>query len=35
MEYTALKAAELYGLGPEEFFRMAYENSMRFYNLKD
>ena len=35
MEYTALKAAELYGLGPEEFCRMAYENSMRFYNLKD
>ena len=35
MEYTALKAAELYRLGPEEFCRRAYENSMRFYNLKD
>ena len=35
MEYTALKAAELYGLGPEEFCRRAYENSMRFYSLKD
>lgn len=35
MEYTALKAAELYRLGPEEFCRRAYENSMRFYSLKD
>ena len=33
MEYTAVRAAELYGITPEEFCRHAYENSCRFFGI--
>lgn len=33
MEYTAARAAELYGITVEEFCRHAYENSCRFFGI--
>jgi len=33
MEYTALRAAELYGITAEEFCRHAFENSLRFFGI--
>ncbi|MBQ8250106.1 MAG: TatD family hydrolase [Clostridia bacterium] len=35
MEYTAVRAAELYGINVEEFCRHAYENSCRFFGIKE
>lgn len=35
MERTALRAAELYGVAPDEFCRTAYDNAMRFYGISD
>ncbi|MCI8388043.1 MAG: TatD family hydrolase [Clostridiales bacterium] len=34
MEYTAMRAAELYGISVEEFCRHAFENSKRFYGIQ-
>ncbi len=34
MELTALRAAELYGITPEEFCRHAYENACRFFGIE-
>ncbi len=33
MEYTAVRAAELYGISVEEFCRHAFENSCRFFGI--
>ena len=33
MEYTALRAAELYGITPEDFAARAYENACRFFGI--
>lgn len=35
MEYTAERAAELYGIGIDEFCRHAYENSCRFFGITE
>lgn len=35
MEYTAARAAELYGISTEEFCRHAYENACRFFKIDE
>ena len=35
MEYTAARAAELYGIDAEEFAHRAYENSCRFFGIDE
>lgn len=35
MEYTAARAAELYGISTEEFCRHAYENACRFFGVEE
>lgn len=35
MEYTAVRAAELYGITAEEFCRHAYENACRFFGISE
>jgi len=35
MEYTAARAAELYGITVEEFCARAYENSLRFFGIEE
>jgi TatD DNase family protein len=35
MEYTAARAAELYGIPAEEFARHAYENACRFFGVEE
>ncbi|MBQ8508950.1 MAG: TatD family hydrolase [Clostridia bacterium] len=35
MEYTAARAAELYGIPVEEFCRHAYENSCQFFGIEE
>lgn len=35
IEYTAARAAELYGIDTAEFCRITYENGCRFFNIKD
>lgn len=35
MEFTAIRAAELYGITPEEFCSHAYNNACRFFGITD
>jgi len=35
MEYTAVRAAELYGIPAEAFARHAYENACRFFGVEE